>query len=88
MRDALKALQNGYIDHFTKLWNGSLPKAARMPSDQFIMHHIILTLSGLASRRIFLHDDIAEKQHIELLIELAVGLDGQRASGRPETAGI
>ena len=86
MREALKTLQNAYIEHFTQLWNGSLPASSRKPGDQFVMHHIILTLSGLASRRIFLHDNIAEGQHIRLLVALAVSLDARGRQQDPDAA--
>lgn len=86
MREALKTLQNAYIEHFTRLWSGSLPESCARPGDQFVMHHIILTLSGLASRRIFLHDNIAEAQHIRLVVELAVSLDDRGVREAPGMA--
>ena len=70
MRAELEKLQDQYIAHLESVWAALLPRAPGQPENFFLMHHIVLTLSGLASRRIFLHDRIAESEHIDLLIRL------------------
>ncbi|MBK5951688.1 hypothetical protein CH339_16510 [Rhodobium orientis] len=72
MRDALKVMQNDYIDHISALWHATVPHGTAGAPNEIIMHHIVLTLSGLAARRIFLHDEIAENEHIHLCIDMAV----------------
>ena len=70
MRRELEALQDRYIEHFRALWIKLTGDEATKEQEFFVMHHVILTLSGLASRRIFLHDRIEAREHINLLVEL------------------